>query len=171
MNTHILNNWGTSIIDSRDIISRYEELTIDMETYMEHLTEAELELANFPTVVTPESDDYGDYIEVLGGVSKASEELHNYTEEYREELELLKDVISQGESSPDWSYGECLIHESYFTEYTKDLVEECWEFPKEVMSNKWPWSHMSMDWDSAAEEAKQDYYTIEANGETYYIRR
>jgi hypothetical protein len=42
--------------------------------------------------------------------------------------------------------------------------------PKEFNEGKWPWNHMSMDWEGAADEAKVDYLTIEADGHTYYIR-
>jgi hypothetical protein len=86
------------------------------------------------------------------------------------ELEMLKEIVSQGEDSSDWSYGGGLIHEDYFTQYTEELINDCHEMSEELNEGKWPFNHMKMDWDAAAEELKGDYTTIEAAGETYYIR-
>lgn len=72
--------------------------------------------------------------------------------------------------NPDWSYGETLLHEEYFTKYIEDLIDDCYEMPKEMHSGNWPWRHMTMDYEAAADEAKQDYFEVDFDGVTYYIR-
>jgi len=39
-----------------------------------------------------------------------------------------------------------------------------------MTSGDWPWRHMSIDYEAAADEAKSDYTEINAGGETYWIR-
>ena len=174
MNTSEIN-WGDDIIDSRDIISRYEELLIE-EEYLEGVVEeAKEKVSEFLKEHGGEENLTEDQRECLDDLDKELEEAEGNLIEFnssfeKDELETLKEVITQGESSPDWSYGEQLIHEDYFTEYTEELVNDCWEMPKEFNEGKWPWNHMFMDWESAAEELKQDYFTIGVQGETYYIR-
>ncbi len=98
----------------------------------------------------------------------AEEALNDFADYYDEEIETLDDVISSGEDSPDWSHGEVLIHENLFQEHIEDMIKDCYEMPK--IGEGWPWNHLTMDWWAASEEAKGDYFEIEAEGETYYIR-
>ena len=170
MNNNTLTDWGQSNIDSRDIISRHEELSSDIQNYVDSIDDAKFELSEFNSDITPTSDNYDKYIEAFNRVTELVQELQEYRDEYSEEIALLDEIISQGENSSDWSHGETLIHESMFTEYIRDLVEDCYESPSENDMGSWPWRHMTMDWDGAADEAKMDYATIEALGETYYIR-
>ena len=175
-------NWGDNTIDSRDIINYYEERLDEKETYESIVEEAEeaLEEADeeyLSSRMAYERDDsereryeylekvYEDSLKDLEDATKDLEDAFDH-----DEFKLLEDIISQGEGSPDWSYGETLIHESYFTQYIEELINDCYEMPKEFLNGNWPWNHMEMDWESAAEEAKSDYMTIEADGETYYIR-
>jgi hypothetical protein len=167
-------NWVDSIIDSRDIISRYEELNDEYESLKESLEEAndsikEFNMRNGHTDLTDEE------IEELQELQEALDEAQGLLDDFekfddKEELDMLKEIVSQGEDCSDWSYGTNLIHDDYFTEYTEELVHDCYEMPKELSEGKWPWCHVKMDWDAAAEELKSDYTTIEVNGETYYIR-
>lgn len=173
-------NWGDKVIDSRDIIARYEELNEELDGLQSLVDDSEEELANFlKENGLPEDFPNGEYsediLEELGQLEETLEEAEGNLNDFiisddKGELDMLKDIVEQGESSPDWSYGEQLIHEDYFTEYTEELVNDCWEMPKEMRECKWPWSHMNMHWEAAAEELKQDYFTIEVDGETYYIR-
>lgn len=87
-----------------------------------------------------------------------------------EELRQLRSLAEEAESSPDWQYGETLIHEKYFTTYTDELISDCYPIPKEMESGEWPWRHMSIDYESAAKELKQDYFEVDFGGETYLIR-
>jgi hypothetical protein len=96
--------------------------------------------------------------------------LLDFDDEYGEELEALKALENDANCSPDWIHGEVLINESYFTDYIEELIKDCYEMPSEIDSGQWPYRHMTMDYDSAADEAKIDYIEVDFDGSTYYIR-
>lgn len=96
--------------------------------------------------------------------------LDELADEEKEELLTLEELAEQAESSPDWTYGETLISDNYFTQYIEEIISDCYELPKEFNSGKWPWRHMSIDYEAAAEEAKQDYMEVDFNGTTFLIR-
>ena len=155
-------DWTEDTIDSRDIISRHEELE-DLKSDLESaIDEAEEELQDNLNASPDELNDY------KSNLFEAQDDLKNF--EFEDELQLLKYVISEGEGSPDWQYGEGLIKESHFTDYIQELINDCYEMPKEFESGKWPWNNMTMDWEAAADEAKADYFEIEIGDNTYYIR-
>lgn len=87
-----------------------------------------------------------------------------------EKLEELRSLAAQCDHVSDWNHGETLIRESHFTVYIEQLIDDCYEMPKEMKSENWPWRHMSVDFEAAAEEAKGDYIEVTFWGETYFIR-
>ncbi len=98
------------------------------------------------------------------------EGIENQGSEEAQELAILLKVQEQAEDCADYQYGEVLIRESYFTDYIKELIDDCYELPKEFNSGAWPWRHMTLDYESAADEAKDDYTHIDFDGVTYLIR-
>jgi hypothetical protein len=82
-----------------------------------------------------------------------------------EELNALRSLAQEAESSPDWQYGETLIAESYFQDYAEQLASDIGAISDDA---KWPLTHI--DWEAAAEELKQDYRHVEYRSTTYYIR-
>lgn len=93
------------------------------------------------------------------------------TEDEEEELAALAALADQAESSPDWSYGEQLIRESYFEEYTQQLVDDCYpEVAEALTSSNWPMTCLKMDWKQASRDLMTDYTHVEFNGSTYLIR-
>jgi len=167
-------NWGDDIIDSRDIIAKHEELQDEFDTLVEALEEAQQELEKVKR--DNEELDANDQCstsldEWEDDLDEAQEALDQFNQSFdKDELDTLTEIISQGEDSSDWSHGETLIKESYFTQYIEELVNDCYEMPSEFTDGKWPWNHMSMNWEEAADEAKADYNEICVDGETYLIR-
>ena len=87
------------------------------------------------------------------------------------ELKALQALAEQGETeSRDWPHGETLIRRSYFVDYIEQLIDDCYEMPKQMHSGEWPYRHMTMDYEAAAKEAEQDYSSIDFDGEEYLIR-
>jgi hypothetical protein len=41
--------------------------------------------------------------------------------------------------------------------------------PKEMKSGNWPWRHMTIDYEAAAQELKADYNEVTFAGHTYLI--
>lgn len=86
------------------------------------------------------------------------------------ELRVLQKLAEEASSSPDWNYGETLIRRSYFVDYIAELIDECYELPKELTSGQWPYRHITIDYKAAAEEAEQDYMSVDFDGVEYLIR-
>ena len=112
---------------------------------------------------TIDSREIIDRIEELEGIEEPDNE-------EAQELAILLKVQEQAEDCADWRYGETLINESYFTDYIEDLIKDCYELPKEFESGNWPWRHMTLDYEAAADEAQCDYTYIDFDGVTYLIR-
>lgn len=81
-----------------------------------------------------------------------------------EELVALIEFAEEGESLPDWEYGETLIHEDYFEVYVEELVRDLGYLPDEVPG----W--ISIDWSETADNMRVDYTSFEFRGATYYAR-
>lgn len=61
------------------------------------------------------------------------------------------------------------IADEYFLEYITQIIDDCYEdIPKNTSG--WPYRHIKVDYEAAAEEAKQDYTSVEFGGVTYWCR-
>ena len=97
-------------------------------------------------------------------IIKRIEELESDPQEDEaEELATLKALAEECKLySSDWEYGEGLIHRRYFEEYMDDLIEDCYELPKDLPY----WMTIKLDYDAL----EQDYTTVDFDGEEYLIR-
>lgn len=120
------------------------------------------------------SDDVIDSRDVIARIEELEalqvDDAENWTLEDHDELMALRELASDGEDSPGWVHGESLIRESYFTDYIRELIADCYEMPKEINSGAWPYRHFNLDYEAAAEEAKVDYSELDFGGVTYLIR-
>ena len=149
------------LIDSRDIIARIEELEEERQALEDAFDEA---------AEAKEQVEDGD-LDLHDAVLDAREALTEWdASEEAEELAALKALEEEASASPDWSYGETIINGDYFTKYIKDLIDDCYEMPKEMNSGAWPWRHVTIDYEAAADEAKQDYMEVTLLGNTFFIR-
>jgi hypothetical protein len=113
-------------------------------------------------------DELEDELEGLG--SEGDCEKQGLLDEWQE-LKALKELSDQGQSeSSDWIHGETLIRRSYFVDYTEELINDCYEMPKQMHSGDWPFRHMTIDYEAAAKELEQDYSSIDFDGVEYLIR-
>jgi hypothetical protein len=155
-----MNNKPTNsndVIDSRNIIERIEELEGELQTAHEQDTEdgtTNLDFEKWLLAVRADS---------------SPAHCHELNDEV-EELQELRQLAADCESSPDWNYGETLIREDYFTDYIEELINDCYEMPKQMNSGEWPYRHMTIDFCAAAEEAKADYFEVSFFGTVYLIR-
>lgn len=142
---------GADILDVRDIIARVEELREERETFSERCDIAE-----------PNTKFW----------TEAHKDLQVWDEgnegcELKAITELLSDLCGYGGDEQwegDW-YPVTLIHENYFTQYAQELADDIGAVDRDA---KWPNTHI--DWEAAAEDLKQDYSTVEFDGNTYYYR-
>lgn len=100
-------------------------------------------------------------------------DLESWLEEFDEdEYEILQEVVAEGENTSNWVHGAILIHEDYFVEWTKQIIRDTCELqlPEQFNSGEWPWRHITIDYEEAAEELLLDYFDIDFDGVTYYIQ-
>ena len=79
---------------------------------------------------------------------------------------LLAELRGQGGDHQwrgDW-YPVTLIRDSYFSEYTEELVTDCGYISKDFPS----W--IAIDWEATARAVRQDYTAVEIDGVTYWYR-
>jgi hypothetical protein len=120
------------------------------------------------------SDDVIDSRDVIARLEELREKTvgaaDDFSREEMEELKILAALEEDASDSPDWRHGEALIRESYFTDYIEELINDCYELPKEMNSGEWPYRHMKIDFEAAAHDAKADYFSCDFDGITYLIR-
>ena len=142
------------VLDSRDIIDRKDELLKDyVPMYNRHIT-----------TLDPERDeldemDAGDSEEFLQWLRDWSD-----NDEDGQELIALLELCEECEGYSDWSYGETLIRDDYFTEYAEQLITDCGYISKDFPS----W--IVIDWEETADNLKIDYMEVSFMGETYWMR-
>ena len=130
-------------IDSRDVIARIEELEAEREDLRSAM------------------DDHNTDSDAYEEASAALKEFDNSEE--GQELTVLKALAEQGEDyAPDWEYGAQLIHEDHFEEAMDEMLEDCGDIPRDLPS----YLTIMVDYDAL----KQDYTTLDFDGQTYYVR-
>jgi hypothetical protein len=88
-----------------------------------------------------------------------------WCDEFGAELESLKTLAIQCEGYGDWQHGEALVNDGYFTRYAEQLAEDvCSVDPNAA----WPYNHIN--WESAAEQLKDDYMSVDFDGTTFWMR-
>lgn len=153
---------GTAdVYDSRDIIARIESLEA-CELGADDARRL-AELRNKETTGDELSDAEQAELDSLEGED-------TLTDDEKDELAELRKLASECEGYANWQYGETLVDRSYWVDYIRELIDDCYEMPKDLDSGKWPYRHMTMDYDAAAKEAEDDYASVELFGNEYLIR-
>ena len=123
------------VIDSRDVIERIEELESIQAELVQQLSD--------------------------GLISEA--DMLIFDKEQGKELDMLRALADEASQySNDWEYGETLIHRDYFEKYMDEMVEECYEIPKNLPY----WMSITLDYDAL----EQDYASVDFDGQEYLIR-
>jgi len=157
-----------NIIDSRDIIKRFDELDsdkTDAETAIEDAREALATYqAEHPAIEGQDETQAESYLqEDLATAEKALEEWQDGPD--GEEYTVLEKLIDQCEGYGDWRHGETLIADSYFETYAQELADEIGRIDKRA---SWPLN--CIDWAQAADELKADYTEVDFDGSIYWMR-
>lgn len=87
-----------------------------------------------------------------------------------EELTFLRNILEelQGQGGDekwrgDW-YPSELIHDCHFTDYAREMLEDCGTIPRDLPS----W--VEIDWEATARNVRMDYSAIEVHGCTFWFR-
>jgi len=177
MRKHTISS-SNSVIDSRDIIERLEELQSERESEVESLQEAvdsikeEIEEAKQDVENADSEEDEDTRLkaqEALDALEEkldeANEALEEYDFDYQSELDALEAINEKGDGyCSDWRHGETLINESYWVEYCEELCKDIGDMPKEIPS------YIEIDWEKTADNLAADYTTVEWDGVSFYIR-
>jgi hypothetical protein len=135
--------WGDNIVNSSDIVDKYEDLQYEYDSLIEAVEDAE----------TDEDS------------AKAKKELELFD---KEELDILEDALNQL-GNPTKRNSLTLIHEDHFEQYTKDTIDGAYNLNEFVDTNVWPWNCLKFDMEQAAEELQADYTSYEFDGNTYFV--
>jgi hypothetical protein len=121
-------------------------------------------------------DDIIDSRDVIERINELKDILSDrvFTEIEQTEWFNLRDLGSQAwDVSEEWDDGEALIHDTYFADYARELVQDCGYFDGpgvggSIDFDQWP--YRCIDWDQVAEELQGDYTPVEVAGHTYWVR-
>lgn len=133
-----------SVIDSRDVIARIEELRQERDGYGIDSSTDGLYECDTPASRAAWAEDNSDDAD---------------------ELAALEALADEAEGYGDWTHGEGLIHEDYWLDYVRELAEDIGAIDCKAT---WPLNHI--DWNAAADELAADYMTVDFGGETFYMR-
>ncbi len=140
------------VIDSRDVIERIAELQ-ELADAVSEAREA------FNDLVDPD----GPEIECAEAEIEAAQEA--FDEDLQSELAALKSLAEEASGyAADWEYGETLIRDSYFTDYAREMLEDCGDLPKNLPH------YIEIDWEATARNIRVDYTEVDFDGVTYLIR-
>ena len=90
----------------------------------------------------------------------------DYNEELKALMALMQELNGMGGDEQwqgDW-YPLALIRDSYFAEYTRQLLEDCGDLPRDLPH------YIEIDWEATARNIRVDYSPVEINGATYWTR-
>lgn len=79
-------------------------------------------------------------------------------------LDALRKLRAETEDE-GWRWGILFIRASGFTDYARELAEDCGMVPDNL---SWPLNHI--DWEAAADDLLNDYSAVTIGGSTYYYR-
>ena len=97
------------------------------------------------------------------------EELESTGPESVELRDLIAFLHEAMQYNSDADEGETIIAESYFVGYIKYMIDDCYDLPAELTSGEWPYRHITINYEAAAEEARADYAELTFRGRNFYI--
>lgn len=160
MRTDEITNYE-DLIDSRDVIARIGEL----EEQEELAADDARRIAELHEEANATDDE--DRAESLRGEAEVLEAgLLTLDASETAELAALRALADEAEGSPDWRHGETLIRDSYFEDYARQLSDDM--HGRDSAGHSWPFT--CIDWAEAASELQQDYFSVDFDGVTYWIR-
>ncbi len=147
-------------IDSRDVISRIDELTDEIDELNAH----EMRPTGTRDVWEARELEDDEWTIVEGHHASEGDARESYTEEQVAELDVLE-ALQDEASGGDWEHGATLIRETYFEEYARQLADDIG-----AIDSNATWPLNCIDWEQAARELQMDYSSVDYDGEEYLIR-
>lgn len=163
---------GNKIIDSRDIIARFNELDSDRDTNIETVAEHKARIVELEAKDEHTSEEDDELVRLQAAIWTAEDgteyaESGDWDEEIETEWREHKALIDEADGYGDFRHGEALIRDDGFEDYARELAGDL-GYLDDKKSNQWPYT--CIDWEQAANELQQDYTSVEFGGTTYWIR-
>lgn len=111
---------------------------------------------------TDDTIDSRDIIERLAELEDQCELSYLDYDEYEEYAALYSIAEECEDIASDWLYGEQLIRRPYFEQYMDEMIEYCYELPKDMPY----WMSIKLDYNAL----EQDYSSVDFDGVEYLIR-
>ncbi len=110
-------------------------------------------------------DLYKEYMEL--SYAHRDGELHQSEQAHLTELEnLIEELNNNSDEAPE--HGIQLIHEDNWVDFTTQMIDEL--YPDIEPKTDWPYRHITLDYEAAAEELQWDYMEITYEGNSYLYR-
>ena len=138
------------MIDTRDLAEKREELQTDLVNSFNDYFDTELEDFGDLTIYIDNSED---------------EDVQEWKEDNSDDFDHIEEIDELEDEISDFSYGETLIPEDDFTEYCKDMVDDCYnlrDVPCFIKDN--------IDWEGVASDLSLDYNNVTYQGKSYLVR-
>jgi hypothetical protein len=148
---------GNQLLDTRDLIERRDELKSQIFSDFKERFEEEIE--DVDDLEDFENKEEFEDSELVEGI-----DITDFLEMWDDEFKEIEEINEIEENCTDFIYGATLIHEDYFEEYCKELVEDCGYISKDFPS----W--IEVDWDATANNMSSDYTSVSYRGDDYYVR-
>ena len=142
----------SNYLDTRDLDERLDEL----KALRDAVDDAQEALDAFPADAERQPDDEIDHAEAA--LDSARDAFGTDEQKELAELEELESEVSE------WSDGNTLIPESEFTDYCRELLEDCGDIPKGLPH------YVVIDWEATADNIKAGYSPVDFRGEAYLYR-
>lgn len=98
-------------------------------------------------------------LDILISGESSNEDFKSFIEEY-DSLVSLQEQCS--DYANNWEHGVTLIHEDYFEDYMDEMIQDCYELPKDLPF----WMKITYDYDAL----KMDYTEVDFDDVTYFVR-
>ena len=160
-------NYNKNTIDTRQLrkrLSELEALEEKINEAKEALAEAQAALANLGD--TPDKSDREEAQKAVDEAADALQDAIDDLDTEQENPDELEDLRNAENQVGQWSSGNTLIREGYWTEYVKELVRDVGDLP-----DKLPWYlENNIYWAGVASDLLSDYSQITICGETFLYR-
>ena len=138
------------MIDTKDLAEKRDELK-------------EFLVDDFNYIFEKEIEDFDELIEIVD--NSEDKDVQEWREENDNDFDHIEEIDYVEDNVLEFSFGETLIPNNDFTEYCKDMVEDCYNL-KDVPD----FIKFNVNWEGVASVLGVDYSEIKYQGETYLYR-
>ena len=138
------------MIDTRDLAEKREELQTNLVDSFNDYFDTEIE----------DFDELTKHID-----SSENEDVQEWREDNSDDFEHIEEIDElEGEIS-GFTFGETLIPNDDFTEYCKDMVNDCYDMRDVPSCIKY-----NINWEGVASDLEVDYTNVTYQGKSYLVR-